>query len=395
MSVIPSLHVIRDDIQALSAYTVQDASGMIKLDAMENPYVLEPALRKAMAERLSGVDVNRYPGVRVQALKDALINHAQVPSGMSLMLGNGSDELIGLLDLACAKPGACVLAPEPGFVMYAMSAKLLGLKYVGVDLQKNFQLDMPAMLSAIEEHRPSIVYLAYPNNPTANLWSPQDIEALIEQVSAYQGLVVMDEAYQPFSNDTWLHRMRDEPQKNAQVLLMRTLSKFGLAGARLGYLVGPKEWIQTLEKVRPPYNVSVLNAECALFALEHEPVFKRQAEHIMAERERLSESLSQGLGMEVFPSEANMLLLRLDYEVWAPVSGVPLDSPDLPHQLAAHVFQGLKAHGVLIKNVSTMHALLNGCLRVTVGTESENNALLEALRSMRSMRGLADKTTSA
>ena len=137
MSVIPSLHVIRDDIQALSAYTVQDASGMIKLDAMENPYVLEPALRKAMAERLSGVDVNRYPGVRVQALKDALINHAQVPSGMSLMLGNGSDELIGLLDLACAKPGACVLAPEPGFVMYAMSAKLLG-QVCGGGLAKEF-----------------------------------------------------------------------------------------------------------------------------------------------------------------------------------------------------------------------------------------------------------------
>ena len=382
MSVIPSLQVIREDIQALSAYAVQDAQGFIKLDAMENPYVLEPALRQALGERLSQVHVNRYPGTRVQDLKRALIAHAQVPSGMELMLGNGSDELIGLLDLACAKPGACVLAPEPGFVMYAMSAKLLGLKYVGVDLREDFELDLPAMQHAIEQHRPAIVYLAYPNNPSANLWSPSDIEAIIAQVSTYQGVVVMDEAYQPFSSDTWLHRMREDPQKNAQVLLMRTLSKFGLAGARLGYLVGAREWIQTLEKVRPPYNVSVLNAECALFALEHEAVFKAQAEHIVAERTRLGHALSQELGLTVYTSSANMLLMRLQPQVWAAVAGLPPSDPELLHKLAAHVFKGLKDHGVLIKNVSTMHPLLSGCLRVTVGTHSENNALLAALQAL-------------
>jgi len=382
MSVIPSLQVIREDIQALSAYAVQDAQGFIKLDAMENPYVLEPAMRQALGERLSQVHVNRYPGTRVQDLKRALMAHAQVPSGMELMLGNGSDELIGLLDLACAKPGACVLAPEPGFVMYAMSAKLLGLKYVGVDLTADFGLDVPAMQQAIERHRPAIVYLAYPNNPSANLWSPSDIEAIIAQVSAYQGVVVMDEAYQPFSSDTWLNRMREDPQNNAQVLLMRTLSKFGLAGARLGYLVGAKEWIQTLEKVRPPYNVSVLNAECALFALEHEAVFKAQAQEIVAERTRLSHALSQDLGLSVYASSANMLLMRLQPQVWAPVAALPPSDPELSHKLAAHVFKGLKDHGVLIKNVSTMHPLLRGCLRVTVGTQSENTALLAALKAL-------------
>jgi len=382
MSVIPSLQVIREDIQALSSYAVQDAQGFIKLDAMENPYVLEPAMRQALGERLSQVHVNRYPGTRVQDLKRALMAHAQVPSGMELMLGNGSDELIGLLDLACAKPGACVLAPEPGFVMYAMSAKLLGLKYVGVDLTADFGLDVPAMQQAIERHRPAIVYLAYPNNPSANLWSPSDIEAIIAQVSAYQGVVVMDEAYQPFSSDTWLNRMREDPQNNAQVLLMRTLSKFGLAGARLGYLVGAKEWIQTLEKVRPPYNVSVLNAECALFALEHEAVFKAQAQEIVAERTRLSHALSQDLGLSVYASSANMLLMRLQPQVWAPVAALPPSDPELSHKLAAHVFKGLKDHGVLIKNVSTMHPLLRGCLRVTVGTQSENTALLAALKAL-------------
>jgi histidinol-phosphate aminotransferase len=382
MSATPSLHVIRDDIQALNAYAVQDAQGFIKLDAMENPYTLAPEMRAALAARLAQVEVNRYPGPRVQDLKRALMSHAQVPAGFELMLGNGSDELIGLLDLACAKPGAVVLAPEPGFVMYAMSAKLLGLTYVGVPLQADFELDLPAMQAAIQTHRPAIVYLAYPNNPTANLWQPQDIEAIIAQVSSYHGVVVMDEAYQPFSSDTWLERMRAEPDKNAQVLLMRTLSKFGLAGARLGYLVAHAAWIGALEKVRPPYNVSVLNAECALFALEHEEVFKGQAEQIVAERARLQSTLSRGLGLTVFESSANMLLIRLDPHVWAPLCSVKSSDPDVGHAVAAHAFKALKIQGVLIKNVSTMHPLLKGCLRVTVGTPEENNALTAAFESI-------------
>jgi histidinol-phosphate aminotransferase len=382
MSATPSLHVIRDDIQALNAYAVQDAQGFIKLDAMENPYTLAPEMRAALAARLAQVEVNRYPGPRVQDLKRALMSHAQVPAGFELMLGNGSDELIGLLDLACAKPGAVVLAPEPGFVMYAMSAKLLGLTYVGVPLQADFELDLPAMQAAIQTHRPAIVYLAYPNNPTANLWQPQDIEAIIAQVSSYHGVVVMDEAYQPFSSDTWLERMRAEPDKNTQVLLMRTLSKFGLAGARLGYLVAHAAWIGALEKVRPPYNVSVLNAECALFALEHEEVFKGQAEQIVAERARLQSTLSRGLGLTVFESSANMLLIRLDPHVWAPLCSAKSSDPDVGHAVAAHAFKALKIQGVLIKNVSTMHPLLKGCLRVTVGTPEENNALTAAFESI-------------
>ena len=263
-----------------------------------------------------------------------------------------------------------------------MSAKLLGLTYVGVPLQADFELDLPAMQAAIQTHRPAIVYLAYPNNPTANLWQPQDIEAIIAQVSSYHGVVVMDEAYQPFSSDTWLERMRAEPDKNAQVLLMRTLSKFGLAGARLGYLVAHAAWIGALEKVRPPYNVSVLNAECALFALEHEEVFKGQAEQIVAERARLQSTLSRGLGLTVFESSANMLLIRLDPHVWAPLCSAKSSDPDVGQAVAAHAFQALKIQGVLIKNVSTMHPLLKGCLRVTVGTPEENNALTAAFESI-------------
>jgi hypothetical protein len=226
------------------------------------------------------VALNRYPSQRVEDLKTALQTYVDMPAGYSLMLGNGSDELISLLSLACQAPGAVALAPEPGFVMYALSTQLQGLTYVPVSLTADFELDEAAMSAAIDKHHPAIVYLAYPNNPSANLWDASIICRLIAQVSAYGGWVVLDEAYQPFSSLTWWDEIRRDPVANAQVLLMRTLSKFGLAGVRIGYMLGRSEVIAHIDKIRPPYNISVLNAECALFALEHQAVFQAQAQAI-------------------------------------------------------------------------------------------------------------------
>jgi histidinol-phosphate aminotransferase len=222
---------IRQDVQSMHAYAIQDARGLVKLDAMENPHRLPPELRRALGERLAEVELNRYPGDRVNDLRRALAAHAALPEGFDLMLGNGSDELISLLAMACDVPGASILAPLPGFVMYGMSAQLQGLKFIGVDLTPDFELDERAMLAAIERHQPSIVYLAYPNNPTANLWDDAVIEKIIE---AAPGLVVIDEAYQPFSSRSYIDRL----PRHRHVLLMRTLSKFGLAGVRIGYLMG-------------------------------------------------------------------------------------------------------------------------------------------------------------
>jgi histidinol-phosphate aminotransferase len=344
---------IRQDVQGMHAYAIQDSKGMVKLDAMENPHRLPPALRKELGERLAAVALNRYPGERIDDLRVALAEHAQLPEGCALMLGNGSDELISLLALACDVPGATILAPLPGFVMYAMSAQLQGLGFVGVDLTPEFELDEKAMLDAIALHQPAIVYLAYPNNPTANLWDDATIEKIVQ---AAPGLVVIDEAYQPFSSRTYLDRLTRHPH----VLLMRTLSKFGLAGVRIGYMMGRAELIAQVDKVRPPYNVSVLNAEAALFALEHEDVFAAQAADLKRERERLQQGL-KALGLKAWPSDANMILVRV---------------PD-----PARSFEGLKARKVLVKNVSRMHPLLAGCLRLTVGTAEENTQLLAALRS--------------
>ncbi len=347
---------IRQDVQSMHAYAIQESAGMVKLDAMENPHRLPPELQKALGERLGALALNRYPDGRVNDLRHALAQYAGMPAGYDIMLGNGSDELIALLALACDVPGASVLAPLPGFVMYAMSAQLQGLAFHGVPLTADFELDEAAMLAAIDKHKPSIVYLAYPNNPTGNLWNDETIEKIVLAQGAQGGLVVMDEAYQPFASKSYIDRIT----RHTHVLLMRTLSKFGLAGVRLGYMIGPKALVAEIDKVRPPYNISVLDYECALFALEHADVFAAQANDLRAQRARLQQELAALPGVTPFPSEANMILARV---------------PD-----AAKTFDGLKARKVLIKNVSKMHPLLANCLRLTVGTAEENTLLLAALK---------------
>ena len=357
-----ALNRIRADVRAMHAYTVQAADGLLKMDAMENPFGLPPALQAALGQRLGALALNRYPGPRTEVLRDALARHAGMPEGCALILGNGSDELISLVALACARPGAQVLAPLPGFVMYGMSAQLQGLGFTGVALTPDFELDPVAMEAAIAQHRPAITYIAYPNNPTATLWDDAAVLRTIDAAGAQGGIVVIDEAYQPFASRTWLDRMRAEPARHGHVLLMRTLSKFGLAGVRLGYLMGPAALVHEIDKVRPPYNVSVLNSEAALFALEHADVFAAQAAELRAGRDLLVAQLRALPGvLKVWDSEANMVLLRV---------------PD-----AARTFEGMKNRKVLVKNVSTMHPLLAGCLRLTVGSAADNAQMLAALQA--------------
>ena len=357
-----ALQRIRPDVRAMHAYTVQPATGLLKMDAMENPFSLPPDLQAQLGQRLGALALNRYPGAGTVQLQDALARHIDMPAGCAMVLGNGSDELISLLALACAQPGAKVLAPIPGFVMYAMSAQLQGLGFVGVPLRPDFALDEAAMLAAIAAQRPAITYIAYPNNPTATLWDEAVVQRIVDAVGAQGGIVAMDEAYQPFASRTWLDRIRAEPQRNSHVLLMRTLSKFGLAGVRLGYLVGPAALVGEIDKVRPPYNISVLNAEAALFALEHADVFASQAAELRAQRDLLVSALRAMPGIEkCWDSQANMVLVRV---------------PD-----AARAHAGMLARQVLVKNVSTMHPLLAQCLRLTVGSADDNARMLAALQA--------------
>ncbi|RLK29651.1 histidinol-phosphate transaminase [Cupriavidus plantarum] len=357
-SAAPSLidRIIRDDVRAMGAYHVPDSHGLVKLDAMENPYRLPPALREELGKRLSEVALNRYPVPTSEALRAKLKSVMQVPVGMEVLLGNGSDELISIIAMAAAKPGAKVLAPVPGFVMYAMSAQFAGLEFVGVPLREDFSLDRARMLRKMAEEQPAIIYLAYPNNPTGNLFDAEDMEVIVRAANGdvCNSLVVVDEAYQPFAQDSWMPRLADFDN----LLVMRTVSKLGLAGIRLGYMAGAPAWIEQFDKVRPPYNINVLTEATALFALEHVDVLDEQAAQLREQRSALAAQLAAQRGVTVFPSDANFLLIRV---------------PD-----AAQTFERLVSRKVLIKNVSKMHALLANCLRVTVSTPEENAQFMEA-----------------
>jgi histidinol-phosphate aminotransferase len=347
--------LIRPDIQALSAYHVPDSAGLIKLDAMENPYPWPEALREDWLASLRDAELNRYPDPQGHELQAALRAAMAVPDGMSLLLGNGSDELIQMLALAVAEPGRTVLSLDPGFVMYRMIARFAGMDYVGVPLEaEDFALDLDATLAAVERERPALTFLAYPNNPTGNLFDAAAIERIIE---ASPGLVIVDEAYAPFTDQSFLPRLGHWPN----LLVMRTVSKMGLAGLRLGYLAGPDDWLSEIDKVRLPYNVNVLTQASAAFALRHHQAWDEQTAAIRAERARLFHALAALDGITAYPSDANFILVRA-----------------LPGRAGA-LFQALLDQGVLIKKLDGSHPLLADCLRITVGTPQDNAALLGAL----------------
>jgi histidinol-phosphate aminotransferase len=329
---------------------VASAEGMVKLDAMENPYPLPEALRRELAQVLARVEVNRYPAPSPQKLRDAIARRMQVPAGMEVLLGNGSDELIAMLITALARPGAAMMYPSPTFVMYSMGATFSGMRALPVPLRDDFSLDADAFIARMQAEKPALVFIAYPNNPTGVLYPEADVAKIIR---ACPGLVVIDEAYHVFAGKTFIGRIPEFPN----LVVIRTVSKLGLAGIRLGYLVGRPEWVAQLDKVRPPYNVSVLTQAAALFMLERLDVLEEQAARIRSERSSLGEKLKALKGVTVFPSEANFFLVRV---------------PD-----AERTYQALKQHNVLVRNLSPG---IRNCLRVTVGTPEENRILISALK---------------
>ena len=351
----PPTDVVRDEIRAISAYHVADAAGMVKLDAMENPYPLPVELRDRIGVLAANAALNRYPDAGARELKARLHAAMDVPAGMELLLGNGSDELIQMLALAVAKPGAAMLGLEPSFVMFRMIAAFSGLRYVGVTLNADFTLDAAAVLAAIEQQQPALVFIAYPNNPSGNLFCARAIGDII---TAAPGIVVVDEAYHAFAGASFMPRLAEFPN----LLVMRTLSKLGLAGLRLGLLAGSRDWLQQIDKVRLPYNVGVLTQVIACEILQHRTVLDSQAAAIRAERARMLGVLRGMNGVETYPSDANFILFRV--------------------AAADPVIAGLKARGVLIKNLNGSHPLLTNCLRVTVGTPDENARFTSALQAV-------------
>ncbi len=279
---------IKPELFEASAYYVPDADGFIKLDAMENPYCLPDELRDKILQVISGVEINRYPDPDARHLKQSLREVMDIPDSMAIMLGNGSDELIQIIALAVAHSGETILAPQPGFVMYKIIADIVGARFIGVDLNyDDFSLDREAMLLAIKQYQPAVVFLAYPNNPTGNLF---DEDSISEIIDAAPGLVVLDEAYSAFSEKSFMQRVGEFDN----LLVMRTLSKSGLAGLRLGILVGPALWLNQLDKIRLPYNINTISQKLAELILSHYEILQSQAEIICANRSTLFKKL-QGI----------------------------------------------------------------------------------------------------
>ncbi len=354
-----SLQAIRPVIKEIQAYHVADASGLIKLDAMENPYPLPEALKAELLDRLSVAELNRYPDPSAAVLREKLMQHMQVPDGKSIVLGNGSDELIQMLAMAVAgNDEVCLMSFEPGFVMYKMIADFVGINYVGVPLMPDFSLDIDSAKRAIEQHQPAIIFIAYPNNPSANCYSEAYIEEII---SLAPGMVVLDEAYHPFAQASFMARLNEFDN----LLVMRTVSKMGLAGLRLGLLCGHPDIISEIDKIRLPYNINVLTQITAEFVLDNINVLDAQAKLIREERQLMLDRMQQIKGLEVFPSQANFILFRV------------LDNQK--NNSANDVFESIKRSGVLIKNMKADSGLLKNCLRVTVGSAEENRAFIAAL----------------
>lgn len=356
-----SLNWIRPIIKKIQAYQVADASGLIKLDAMENPYPLSAGLKKQLQHKLSEAALNRYPDPGASVLREKLRQVMHVPQDKAIVLGNGSDELIQMLAMLVAdhesNKDISLMSFDPGFVMYKMIADFVGIHYVGVSLTEDFLLDMEKTRAAIKQHQPAVIFIAYPNNPSANCYSKKDVEEII---SIATGIVVLDEAYHPFAQSSFMDRLVDFDN----LLVMRTVSKMGLAGLRLGLLCGHPAIINEVDKVRLPYNVNVLTQIAAEFILENVDELDQQATLICDEREVLFEKMKVLSGLQVFPSQANFILFRV------------LDKN------ANDVFESIKQSGVLIKNMKADAGLLKNCLRVTVGTPDENRVFLAALTSV-------------
>lgn len=346
--------IFRPELARLTAYQVEDRPHRVKLDANENPYPLPATVQAAVQEALGRIPANRYPDPAGRALKRQLAAMVGVPPEQILM-GNGSDELIQMILMAVGRPGAAVLVPAPTFSMYGVTAQALGLRCVEVPSGDGFTLDRAVFLRKLAEAQPVATFIASPNNPTGNCYDPDVIRQVM---AAAPGLVVLDEAYVDFSGKTLLSELPPHPH----LLILRTLSKVGLAGLRVGYLVADEAVLAELDKVRLPYNLNALSQAAATAVLKHRDLLRQQVRQIVAERERLAAGLRALPGLTVFPSEANFLLVRTA-------------------RPAREVFRGLLDRGILVRDFDDAR-YLRDCLRITVGTPEENDTLLAALREI-------------
>ncbi len=342
----------RDGIKNLSSYKVQDAKGLIKLDAMEAPYDISAGLKQKYLEKIEKVELNRYPDPEVKALNKIIKTKFNIIDNNGILFGSGSDELIQLLCMSCTANDV-IMGFNPSFIMYDLIAQSTQLHYEPIALDGNYQINIAHSLKLIAKHKPKIIFIAYPNNPTGNLFNKQDIIKIIKNTDY---LVVLDEAYYIYASDNFLSELNKYPN----LIIIRTLSKLGLAGIRLGFLIANKDIIQQLNKLRLPYNINSLTQASAEFFLTNDTQIKTHIKKIIASRDAMVIAINKINGLNAFKSEANFILFKTK-------------NPD-------KLFNYLLKNKVLIKNLSS-HKSLNNHLRVSIGTSYENKIFINLLET--------------
>lgn len=342
---------LRQDIKNIQAYKVANSANMTKMDAMESPFAIHKEVITEYVDAIKEAEINRYPEALANNLKKTLRELMNIPDKLDLLLGNGSDEIIQILTLACNKDEN-IISFEPSFVMYKMLAKVAGLRYQPIELDKEFEINITKTLEIIKKTKPKIIFIAYPNNPTGNDFNKNYIRQIASSTNA---LIVIDEAYYAYCENSFL----EELENFENMILIRTISKIGFAGLRLGLLIGAKETIKQFNKLRLPYNISTINQAGANILLKRKDIIEKNAQIIIKQREYMKEQLSLIKEIKVYRSSANFLLIETTK--------------------AQELFEFLKENLILIKNFSNTKNMLN-YLRITISIEEDNNKLLKYIK---------------
>ena len=354
MSQINLLDLICEKVKNLKAYQVETVEEGIKLHANENPYPPSPELKSLILAHLENLDLNRYPDPDCKNLKEAISNRLGVSTDQ-LVIGNGSDELIQHLMQVFCDDGDTVAFPEPTFAMYSILAKGMGLNTQIFELDNKWDFEAKSVIKKLTSSHARIVFISYPNNPTGNCFSRTEIQKLIEN---FEGIVVLDEAYCDFSGQTFLDQMKD----HNNLVILRSLSKIGLAGLRIGYGIFPRTLVDEINKIRLPYNSNSVTQIAATELLKNFSLVQKQIDSIKKERVRLFKELAKIKSINIYPSDSNFILFQAT-------------------QNGEKVFRNLMENHILVRNLGS-HPMLKNCLRVTIGTKAENDQFLDKLKKV-------------
>ncbi|PIQ95668.1 MAG: histidinol-phosphate transaminase [Nitrospinae bacterium CG11_big_fil_rev_8_21_14_0_20_56_8] len=351
MSQVNLQNLVRDKVKSLKAYHVDTIDAAIKMHANENPYPPSNELIGQFKEIFGSLELNRYPDPDCRNLKQALSGRIGVPAE-NLIVGNGSDELILLILQVFCDASETVAFPDPTFAMYSIISRGMGIRPLPLPLDDRWEFKADALLQEASQNRARVLFISYPNNPTGNCFNAGEVRALIEN---FEGIVVLDEAYHDFAGKTFAGDL----DRHNNLVVLRSLSKIGLAGLRVGFGAAHPEIIAELNKVRLPYNSNTVSQTFAEKLMRNFGPVQTQISMIRQERDRLYQALLKMEAVHVFPSDSNFILFRVKRD-------------------SSEIFQNLAKHGILIRDLGT-HPRLKNCLRVTVGTEMENNRFLEQL----------------